>query len=129
MLIGLSMGGFGALTLGARHGDRVAAVAGMSSITDFDQMEIFVGDVSMYDVDPAARSVLGSVLAHRDRLPAIALDCGAEDLLYEHNVALHAALTEHGIAHEWQVHPGGHSWDYWRAHVGDALSFCARHLG
>jgi S-formylglutathione hydrolase FrmB len=41
-LVGLSMGGFGALSIGARHGGRVAAAAGMSSITDFDQMALFV---------------------------------------------------------------------------------------
>jgi S-formylglutathione hydrolase FrmB len=127
-LAGLSMGGFGALTLGARHGDRVTAAAGMSSITDFEQMSLFVGDISAYDVDPGARSVLGTVLAHRDRLPAIHLDCGRDDPLIEQNRDLHAALVAAGIDHEWVEHDGGHEWPYWKEHIASVLGFCLRQL-
>lgn len=127
-LAGLSMGGFGALLLGATAGDQVRAVAGLSSITDFAQMKLFVGDTSGYDVADADRSVLGAMLAHRDRLPAIHFDCGDTDPLIEPNRALHAALDEAGIAHSYVEHPGGHEWPYWENHIGAALQFLASNL-
>ncbi len=122
-LAGLSMGGFGALLLGARNGDRVRAVAGMSSITDFAQMRFFVGDISGYDVADDDRSVLDAILANRARLPAIHIDCGETDPLIEPNRALHAALVDAGIEHDYVEHAGGHEWPYWEGHLGAALSF------
>ena len=96
-LAGLSMGGFGALLLGARNGDRVRAVAGMSSITDFSQMRFFVGDISgLRRRRTRTRSVLDAMIANRDRLPAIHFDCGETDPLIEPNRALHAALGRRG---------------------------------
>ena len=123
-MIGLSMGGFGALSLGASYGDRLHAVAGMSSITDFSQMEIFVGSLDRYVIDDGRRSVLESMVAHRDRLPRIRIDCGTDDLLISQNRQLHEALREHGIAHSWHEYPGAHDWAYWHAHLGDAIRFC-----
>jgi S-formylglutathione hydrolase FrmB len=122
-LAGLSMGGFGALLLGARHGDRVRAVAGLSSITDFSQMKMFVGDISGYDVADDDRSVLDAILANRSALPAIHFDCGDTDPLIEPNRALHAALVDAGVDHSYVEYPGGHEWPYWESHIGAALQF------
>lgn len=125
-LAGLSMGGFGALLLGARNGDRVRAVAGLSSITDFSQMRFFVGDISGYDVADDDRSVSDAILANRDCLPAIHFDCGDTDPLIEPNRALHAVLEAAGIEHSYTEHPGGHEWPYWEGHIGAALQFVGR---
>lgn len=125
-LAGLSMGGFGALLLGARNGDRVRAVAGLSSITDFAQMRFFVGDISGYDVADEDRVVLDAILANRDHLPAVHFDCGETDPLIEPNRALHAALDDAGVAHSYVEYPGGHEWPYWESHIGAALQFVAR---
>jgi len=122
-IAGLSMGGFGALLLGARHGDRVSAVAGLSSITDFAQMRFFVGDISGYDVDDADRSVLDACIAAGDALPPIGFDCGTTDPLIETNRALHAGLDAAGITHRYQEFDGGHEWPYWSTHLHDALAF------
>jgi putative tributyrin esterase len=119
-LVGLSMGGFGALLLGAKHPDRVHSVNGMSSITDFSQMELFVGDLGRYDVDDADRSVLDAI---GDPHPRIRFDCGTDDLLIEPNRALHAALDERGVEHAYVEHPGGHEWSYWADHLRAALEF------
>ena len=127
-LAGLSMGGWGALLLGAQHGDRVRAVAGMSSITEFAQMRYFVGDISGYDVAEADTSVLQAILTHRDRLPGLHFDCGETDPLIEPNRALHTALEAAGVEHSYAEHPGGHEWAYWERHLGDALRFVTRYL-
>lgn len=127
-LAGLSMGGWGALLLGARNGDRVRAVAGLSSITEFAQMRFFVGDIKGYDIAPEDASVLEAVLANRERLPAIHFDCGETDPLIEPNRALHAALTAEGIEHSYVEYPGGHEWPYWEGHLGESLRFLTRYL-
>ncbi len=128
-LAGLSMGGFGALLLGAQNGDRVRAVAGMSSITDFSEMFWFVGDIDGYLVADHDKSVLAAMVNHRDRLPAIHFDCGEKDPLLKANRALHKALDKAGIAHSYAEHPGGHEWPYWEAHIGSALQFISKHFG
>jgi len=122
-LAGLSMGGFGALLLAARHPDRVRAAYGMSSITDFAQMRFFVGDISGYDVDDADRSVLDACIAAGSSLPRIGFDCGTTDPLIEPNRALHAELDAAGITHQYQEFDGGHEWPYWSTHLRDALAF------
>src|SRR5262249_29655145 len=129
VLAGLSMGGWGALLLGARNGDRVRAVAGLSSITEFAQMRFFVGDIKGYDIAPEDASVLDAILANRSRLPAIHFDCGQTDPLIEPNRALHIALEAAGIEHSYAEYPGGHEWPYWESHLGDALRFMTSHLG
>ena len=123
-VVGLSMGGFGALSIGARHGHRVAAVAAMSAITHFEQMRRFVGSLDLYEDLDAPRSVLASILDHRDVLPAIRFDCGSSDLLIAENRELHEALDAEGITHEWHEFEGTHDWAYWRARLPDALAFC-----
>jgi putative tributyrin esterase len=121
-LVGLSMGGFGALLLGARHGERVHAVNGMSSITDFAQMRFFVGDISGYDVAEDDRSVL-QAMTTAATLPRVRFDCGSSDPLIEPNRALHAGLDDAGIDHEYVEHAGGHEWPYWSTHLRAALEF------
>jgi S-formylglutathione hydrolase FrmB len=124
-LVGLSMGGFGALLLAGRHPARVHAANGMSSITDFSQMRFFVGDISAYDVDDRDRSVLDALVSASPR-PRVRFDCGSSDPLIEPNRALHAALLDAGVDHEYVEHDGGHEWSYWSAHLAAALEFVLR---
>jgi enterochelin esterase-like enzyme len=129
LIAGLSMGGFGALRIGAAYPDRFHAISGLSSITDVSQMRDFVEEW-MDDVSPttAGRSVADAMLRHRDRLPAIRFDCGTEDSLLQANRNLHARLVEAGIAHTYEEFPGGHTWDYWSTHLEKTLRFFAEAL-
>jgi S-formylglutathione hydrolase FrmB len=122
-LAGLSMGGFGALLLAARRPDRVHAAYGMSSITDFRQMKLFVGDISGYDVDDADRSVLDACISAGDAVPRIGFDCGTSDPLIDANRTLHAELDAAGVPHQYNEFAGGHEWSYWATHLADALTF------
>jgi putative tributyrin esterase len=122
-LAGLSMGGLGALLLGVRNAPTYRAVAGLSSITEFRDLTLFVGDLSGYGVDPADHSVAEAILGHRGPLPAIYLCCGTDDLLIDQNRALHERLLADGIDHEWVENPGGHEWAYWRRQLPDVLRF------
>ena len=128
-IAGLSMGGFGALRLAAKHADRFVAAAGLSSITHFMQMRDFVEEpLDACAVDDGEQSVLATMLRHRARLPAIRFDCGTSDRLLAANRELHTALERAKVAHEYAEHDGGHDWTYWSAHLPDTLRFFAKAL-
>ena len=61
-------------------------------------------------------------------LPALRLDCGADDPFLDQNRAFHQHLESLEIAHEYQEYPGTHSWHCWDLHVREALDFHRRNL-
>jgi enterochelin esterase-like enzyme len=122
---GLSMGGYGALRLGAKFPKQWKAFSGHSSITSIDTMKPFVEE-DIAGLDPVP--LIDLLLQQRGALPPFRFDCGREDDLAPANALLHRQLEEAGIAHEYAEHPGGHSWDYWREHLKDSLVFFAKHL-
>lgn len=122
---GLSMGGFGALYLGAKFPGRFAGISAHSSITHYDQFEIFSRQpMSTYQItDEQDKSVLFWLLKNREQLPPLRFDCGVSDLLIDYNRELHQALQKHGLDHMYEEFPGGHSWEYWGKHLRDSLRF------
>ncbi len=123
-IAGLSMGGYGALRLGAAYPDRYAGFAGHSSITVFDEMAQFVEEpLADYTDRPADSSVITALRAHADRLPPFRFDCGVDDPLIAGNRALHAQLDQAGIPHVYEEFDGGHTWPYWTQHVATTLKF------
>jgi putative tributyrin esterase len=123
---GLSMGGYGALRLGAVHAERFAGISAHSSITDYSQMRDFIEEPleSFELTGDKPSSVLDAMLANKDRLPPIRFDCGTQDGLIEINRALHRDLETAGIAHTYEEFPGAHTWEYWNEHLADSLRFC-----
>ncbi len=57
------------------------------------------------------------------RLPHLRFDCGSDDALIEHNRTLHRDLEAARIPHVYEEFSGGHTWDYWHAHLADTLRF------
>ena len=127
-IAGLSMGGFGALRIGAKYAGRFRGVSGHSSITHFSQMSRFVEEpLDAYGPVPREeQSVLDWIERSRAHLPALRFDCGTEDVLIEDNRRLHRELERLAIRHIYQEFPGGHEWPYWEAHLADSLRFFGR---
>ena len=122
---GLSMGGFGALHLGAKFPQRFAGISAHSSITHYDQFQIFSRQpMSTYAIaNEEDKSVLHWLLQHRDQLPPLRFDCGDTDLLIAYNRELHQALLDAGVDHHYEEFSGAHSWAYWSEHLRDTLRF------
>jgi putative tributyrin esterase len=123
---GLSMGGYGALRLGAKYPERVSGFSGHSSVTDPRQLMQFVEEpLSFFGRAAQSEEALPLywIARHRDRLPPFRFDCGIDDALVEENRTLHQELTQLGIPHEYAEFAGGHNWDYWREHIKDTLLF------
>jgi enterochelin esterase-like enzyme len=127
---GLSMGGFGALRLGAKYPKYFNAFAGHSSITSLDQMPLFVEEpIDDYpQVEGPDRNVLDAILKNRDRMGAFRFDCGVDDLLIEHNRSLAQSLQEAAIEFTYEEFSGGHEWLYWQTHVAKTFKFFAEQL-
>lgn len=126
---GLSMGGWGALRLGAKHAVRFRGVSAHSSLTHLDALDALLTGAPTYRLEPGeGRSALHWLERHRDDLPPFRFDCGVDDRYIEDNRTLHRALVERGIPHVYEEFPGGHTWEYWAAHLEDTLRFFARLL-
>jgi enterochelin esterase-like enzyme len=64
----------------------------------------------------------------RARNLKIWIDIGDADQWNPAATAFHNQLVATGVPHEWNVYPGGHNVDYWRAHAPDYLRFYNRAL-
>jgi len=137
---GLSMGGYGALIYSFKHPDLFSACVGLSAavLTDTEIKGRLLNNT--YDFDSVYGSMVSdslprhwydnSVLAIVEKSdPAkysslrIWFDCGDDDHLARGNSALHILLLDKGIAHEYRVRDGAHTWSYWRTGIGPALEF------
>jgi putative tributyrin esterase len=122
---GLSMGGYGALRLGAKHPQLFSGISAHSSITHVNQLPKFVDDSleSYGALDDDDVDVVHWMVKHKDTLPPLRFDCGADDLLIEENRALHQRLDEAKVPHTYTEFEGEHSWEYWALHLEETLRF------
>lgn len=122
---GLSMGGYGALRVGAKYPKTFSGISGHSSITDVPQMEIFVeeGLENYKQEETTNESVFQLMEKNRALLPPVRFDCGEDDELIEYNRLLHKELEEANIEHIYEEFSGKHEWIYWETHVVDTLKF------
>lgn len=125
-ITGLSMGGYGALRLGAKYPEVFRSFSGLSSITEFSQMALFL-EPGEYDrlshLVVIQEDVFDCILANKERLRSFYFDCGREDILIDFNRKLHQQLTENKIHHIYAEHAGAHQWVYWQTHIQDSLLF------
>jgi putative tributyrin esterase len=133
---GLSMGGYGAMKLGLKHADKFCSIVAHSSAFDVrrrvENHERAAEFRRIFGPEPAGRDNDPFHLAEvidRKLLPAIRIDCGAEDGLLEENRAFHRHLEKLQIRHEYAEYPGTHNWAFWDEHVQEALRFHAAALG
>lgn len=125
-IAGLSMGGYGALRLGAKYADRFSAISAHSAITDVREMQSFAEEPVSEYLRCGPREELSAIYwlkRHRSQLPKIRFDCGVDDRLIEANRALDRALQTEAIAHIYEEFAGSHEWPYWQKHVAETLRF------
>ena len=149
---GVSMGGYGAITLTLRYPEVFGAAASHSGI-----LSLLLRDLSSSSPPPRyatssdeLRSATGRLWPLLSRvfgysiagwlegdpthqvaalrragrpIPPLFLDVGESDPFGDQTRAFHAELEALGIAHSYAEWPGNHDWTYWRAHVGESLSW------
>ena len=154
-IAGLSMGGYGALTLALGYPEVFGAAASHSGVVsllytgpspftppareagDLGELraawgglwwsfEVPFGDVASFRARDPATMAERVVRRGGVRRPALFLDIGTEDGLLQRNRAFHHRLNELGYTHHYTEWPGGHDHAYWRAHVRESLAWMAR---
>lgn len=124
LVAGLSMGGFGALRLAAKHPHRFAAAAAHSAITDIAQLDALIEERrTQWGEAETEASLLAALTQSAGMLPPLRFDCGRDDPYFDANAALHDALLRAGIAHEFEPRDGGHDWPYWSSALAGTLRF------
>jgi putative tributyrin esterase len=124
-IVGVSMGGFGAVTLALDHPEKFVFAAGISSALDVTRRrftwrrlnqsrhfeELFGPDGSQArrNYDPFQLASKAGAKA----LPYLYLTCGEQEGLLAPNREFAALLKRSGIAHEFHTVSGGHEWDRW----------------
>jgi S-formylglutathione hydrolase FrmB len=131
-IAGLSMGGYGALSLALKHPRLFAAVSAHSAavypaprVAEHMKNPIVAAalDEPGNDLDRLARA-----LAAARRRPALRFDCGRDDFLYQDNLKFRDALQGIGLAHEFHSFDGAHTWDYWEEHIDETFQFVKRYF-
>jgi len=131
-LMGLSMGGHGALLMAARHPDlygSASSLSGILKLTNHGARGEVVDRLGPLDKFPQ-RWIENSVWDQAERFQTanvkLLFDCGEDDTktgAIADNRQLHEKLMELKVPHIWREHRGTHSWPYWTEHLPDHLSF------
>jgi S-formylglutathione hydrolase FrmB len=130
-ITGLSMGGYGALRIGAKYHHLFKAFSGLSSITEFNQLAYWYehGNIAEISANVVSQpGVLETILLNQTSLSPFMFDCGDRDTLIEANRKLHRDLESHNIPHVYNEYPGEHNWNYWMNHIKEHLVFFNKHL-
>jgi S-formylglutathione hydrolase FrmB len=128
-IVGVSMGGFGAVTIALRHPKLFRFVGGLSAALDAPRRPItirrprqswafltifgFAGSETRRQVDP----FLAAQAASPIEAPYLFLACGDQDYLLPVNNEFDAFLSRRNLPHEFHVGRGGHEWGFWNAQL------------
>jgi S-formylglutathione hydrolase FrmB len=154
---GLSMGGYGAVTLALSYPDVFSAAASHSGVLtparggsripvpdgrfDLDslrasyspwlwelQAPVFGKDSASWAARDPATLVARLLRTRPELMPRLYVDCGTEDFLLSQNRAFRDAVGASGGQLVYKEHAGSHSWAYWRGHVAESAAWLAARL-
>ena len=155
-IAGLSMGGYGAVSLALAYPDVFSAAAShsgvltpalgtTSSIVPLERFDIDRLRTSYGRLFPVAAQAFGHdsvgwasrdpghlaarLLARSPQLmPAIYVDCGTDDFLLAQNRAFRDRVGTRVGQFQYREHPGGHTWNYWRQHAAESAAWLSARL-
>jgi S-formylglutathione hydrolase FrmB len=125
---GLSMGGYGAFKLALRRPEMFAAAASLSGALDIagiaaERKNDADWKRDLTDIFGPLRAIAGSdndLFALAKKLakakgpkPALYQCCGAEDMLYPHNLRFRKHARSLGLDLTYEEGPGEHDWAFW----------------
>jgi len=126
-MIGVSMGGFGAVKIGLRHPDLFVFVGGISSAIDVPRRtftirrlhqsghynQIFGPSDSQTRRDNDPFVLIRT--ANPETAPYFFLACGEQESLLPPNREFAALLAQRHFKYEFHAAPGGHDWNQWNS--------------
>ena len=131
-VMGLSMGGYGALKCALTHPERYAGCGSFSGVTDL------AGFMKNSAIPLRAREFTALVgpehkvgpendlfaLAEKvEGMPPVYLSCGEQDPHYAMNCAFAEILKGRGMAHRFDHREGDHAWGFWDQSIQDCFAY------
>ncbi len=130
MIVGISMGGYGAFKAAFSHPERFSVAASLSGVLSLDILKMnpadpryeeftyLFGDLEKLngsEHDPAVW--LKRALANPSALPKLHIVCGRQDDLYLLSQLYAKACTSLGIQVDYHEEDGKHDWFFWNAQI------------
>lgn len=130
-IMGMSMGGFGALHTALYYPERFGRLAALSSalivheiahmkeggqnaVANYAYYHECFGDLETVEESDNNPEILARRLKEEGKkIPEIYMSCGTEDFLLENNRAFHAYLDSIGVEHLYLESAGGHDMTFW----------------
>jgi len=130
-IMGLSMGGFGALHTALYYPDRFGKLAALSSalivheiahmkegggnaVANYAYYHECFGDLeTVEESDNNPETLVKKLKEEGRKIPEIYMSCGTEDFLLENNRELHAFLNSIGVEHVYLESGGNHDMAFW----------------
>ncbi len=128
-VMGLSMGGFGALKCALTYPENYAGCGSFSGVTDLDatrpgsSMRSWEFDALLGEGKRAGMDNDLFALAQKKNLPPIYLSCGEQDRLYPMNVRFAEHLKTCKANYRFDHRPGDHTWDFWDRSIQDCMDW------
>lgn len=140
-IVGVSMGGFGAVKLALSHPNLFAFAAGISPATDVPSRPFSIKRISQWQHHRSIFGPWGSQERHNGdpfvlaqsadpaKTPYLFLTCGDQEGLLPANRNFAALLEKRHFQYEFHVAPGGHNWNQWDQRLPSVFQRLGEHLG
>ncbi len=128
-IVGLSMGGHGALRFLSLYPDSFVAASSMSGILDlrvFPNSWNLAGRLGELERAPQRwRRNSNVILVRRlhGKNKPILVDCGTDDFALAVNRAYRDSAAVHGVAIQYEEYPGSHNREYWASRIEAHIQF------
>jgi len=140
-IMGVSMGGFGAIKIGLRYPQLFGFAGGLSPALDVPSRPF---SIKRFQQWRQHRSIFGPWQGQTQRendpfelarkldargMPYLFLSCGEQEGLLPANKSFAALLDQRHFAHEFHAGPGGHDWNQWNGRLGVLFEGFFAHRG
>jgi len=140
-IIGISMGGFGAVKLSLKHPELFAFAGGLSSALDVPTRPFSFKRIGQWREH---RSIFGpwngpiqrandpftlARAADPASAPYLFLTCGEQEGLLPSNRQFATVLGQRHFQYEFHTSPGGHNWNQWNEWLPKLFASLSEHLG
>lgn len=132
-VMGLSMGGFGALKTALNFPERYAGVGSFSGAVDLAasverskanaQRQREYTAILGENHPIAPENDIKGLLRSAKNPPAVYLSCGEQDSHYDVNTSLAEELERLGVRYRYDHRKGNHTWDFWDQSLQDCFAY------
>src|SRR5437773_1369002 len=139
-IVGISMGGFGAVNLSLRHPDLFAFVGPLSPAVDVPSRPFSIKRIGQWREHSSIFGPWGSETRRANDpyllvpsvdpavTPYFYVSCGEQEGLLPANRKLARLFADHGFRFEFHAGPGGHNWNQWNARLPDVFHSLSEHI-